>query len=79
MTLVYLLIRAEHGKIGIVKAQLEKFQEITELHEVFGRYDIIAKVETFNNKDFRKFIQNKIRVQEGIKSIEPIFSTEDLD
>ena len=79
MTLVFLLVRAEHGKIGIVKAQLEKFEEITEIYEVFGRYDIMAKVKTLSNKDFRKFVQNKLRVQEGIKSTEPIFVAEDLD
>ncbi len=79
MVLVFLLIRAEHGKIGIVKAQLQKLEEITEVYEVFGRYDILAKVETYTNKEFRKFIQNKIRVQEGIKSTEPIFVAEELD
>ncbi len=77
MVLVYLLIRAEHGKIGIVKAQLENLDEIIEIHEVFGRYDIIGKVEAYSMKDFRKFIQNKIRVQEGIKSVEPIFVADD--
>ncbi len=77
MTLVYLLIRAEHGKIGIVKAQLLKFSEIVEIHEVFGRYDIIAKVETEDSKGFRRFIQNRLRVQEGIKSIEPVFVADD--
>ena len=77
MVLVYLLIRAEHGKIGIVKAQLENLDEIVEINEVFGRYDIIGKVESYSMKDFRKFIQNKIRVQEGIKSVEPIFVADD--
>jgi DNA-binding Lrp family transcriptional regulator len=77
MTLVFLLLRAEHGKIGIVKAALSKFDEIEELHEVFGRYDIIAKVKTANSAGFRRFIQNKIRIIEGIKSIEPVFVAEE--
>lgn len=77
MTLVYLLLRAEHGKIGIVKAALQKFDEIEDVHEVFGRYDIIAKVYTQNSSEFRRFIQNKIRIMEGIKSIEPVFVAED--
>ncbi|MEK6916472.1 MAG: Lrp/AsnC ligand binding domain-containing protein [Nanoarchaeota archaeon] len=79
MRIVYLLIRAEHGKIGIVRAQLSKHAEITEIYEVFGRYDIIAKVVTDNHKEFKRFVQNKIRIQEGIKSTEPIFVAEDLD
>ena len=79
MKLIYLLIRAEHGKIGIVRAQLSKHTEITEIYEVFGRYDIIAKVVAYSDKEFKKFVQNKIRIQEGIKSIEPIFVAEELD
>ena len=77
MTLVYLLIRADHGKEGLVKTALSKFPEITEFHEIFGRYDIIAKVETESTDKFRKFINNKIRILEGIKSTEPLFAAED--
>lgn len=73
MTLVYLLIRAEHGKEGLVKAALSNYSEIREIHEVFGRYDIMARVETEDTATFRKFINNKIRIIEGIKSTEPLF------
>lgn len=76
MTLVYLLIRAEHGKEGIVKSAMSKFPEILEIHEVYGRYDIIAKVETEDQDKFKKFINNKVRVMENIKSTEPIFVSE---
>ncbi len=78
MALVYLLIRAEYGKIGIVKTTMARFEEIKELHEVFGRYDIIAKIETQNSEEFRKFMRNRIRILEGIKSIEPVFSADEM-
>jgi len=77
MTLVYVLIRAEHGKEGLVKNALSKFDEITEIHEVFGRYDILAKVQTENTEKFRRFIKNKVRILEGIKSTEPLFVADD--
>ncbi len=77
MTLVYLLIRAEHGKEGLVRAALSKFEEITEIHEIFGRYDILAKVVTDNTEKFRRFVKNKIRILEGIKSTEPLFVADD--
>ncbi|MCM2324885.1 MAG: Lrp/AsnC ligand binding domain-containing protein [Candidatus Woesearchaeota archaeon] len=77
MTKVYLLLRTENSKLGIVKAQLSKFEEIKELDEVFGRYDLIAKIETENSPAIKRFIQNKIRVQEGIKSIETVFAAEE--
>ena len=77
MALVYLLIRAEHGKEGLVKTALSKYDEIKEIHEIFGRYDIIAKVQTEDIVKFRKFIKNKLRIIEGIKSTEPLFVSED--
>jgi len=75
--IVYLLVRAEHGKEGLVRATLTKFEEIVELYEVFGRYDIVAKVDSPSNKDFSKFIRNRVRVLEGIKSIETLFASVD--
>ena len=77
MALVYLLIRAEHGKEGLVKATLSKYDEIKEIHEIFGRYDIIAKVQTEDITIFRKFIKNKLRIIEGVKSTEPLFVSDD--
>ena len=77
MALVYLLIRAEHGKEGLVKAALSKYDEIKEIHEIFGRYDIIAKVQTEDIVIFRKFIKNKLRIIEGVKSTEPLFVSDD--
>ena len=77
MALVYLLIRAEHGKEGIVKASLSKYDEIKEIHEIFGRYDILAKVQTEDIVIFRKFIKNKLRIIEGVKSTEPLFVSDD--
>lgn len=77
MALVYLLIRAEHGKEGIVKATLSKYDEIKEIHEIFGRYDILAKVQTEDIVKFRRFIKNKLRIIEGIKSTEPLFVSDD--
>jgi DNA-binding Lrp family transcriptional regulator len=77
MTLVYVLIRAEHGKEGLVKNALSKFDEIIEIHEVFGRYDILAKVQTVDTEKFRRFVKNKVRILEGIKSTEPLFVADD--
>ena len=77
MALVYLLIRAEHGKEGLVKATLSKYDEIKEIYEIFGRYDILAKVQTEDIVLFRRFIKNKLRIIEGIKSTEPLFVSDD--
>jgi len=77
MTLVYLLIRASHGKEGLVRTALSRHNEIIEIHEVFGRYEIIAKVKTSSTREFSKFIKNRIRIVEGIKSVEAVFVSEE--
>ena len=70
MEKAYLLINTRHGKLRIVSAKLSEFEEIKEVHEVYGRVDIIAEVEVENRAKLKAFIQNKIQITEGIKSTE---------
>ena len=79
MTVVYLLVRANHGKEGLVKASLSKLEEVEHIDEVFGRYDIIAVVQTKNTALFSKLMKNKIRIIEHIKSVEALFVAEQDD
>jgi DNA-binding Lrp family transcriptional regulator len=46
--------------------KLSKFQEIIELHQLFGEYDLIAKVEAEDYESIGKIIINKIRTIDGI-------------
>ncbi|MFH1505377.1 MAG: Lrp/AsnC ligand binding domain-containing protein [archaeon] len=73
MVLVYMLINAKHGKNMIVAGALEKLDNVVELHEVYGRYDLIAKLEEESMGKMRTFIQNKIIIIEGIVRCETLF------
>jgi len=46
--------------------KLSKLQEIIELHQLFGEYDIIAKIEAKDYESIGKIIINKIRTIDGI-------------
>jgi len=68
-----MLINAKHGKNRIVSGALQKLENISEIHEVYGRYDIVAKIEAESLSKMRKFIQNKIMIIEGIVRCESLF------
>lgn len=70
--IAYLLITVEHGKLKIVGKALAKFQEVQELAEVYGRYDILAKVVVTNDDELQSFYQNKLSVISGIVKTETL-------
>lgn len=70
--IVYILIRTIHGKLKLVSSMLQTYEEIEEIHEVYGRYDIIAKIVVSDREELNKFIQNKILILEGIAGTETL-------
>ncbi|MBW2978120.1 Lrp/AsnC ligand binding domain-containing protein [Candidatus Woesearchaeota archaeon] len=65
--LVYILIVTKYGRKKEVSNKLLKFKEIEDVHEIFGQYDIIAKVSAPDMRRLEDFIQKNIR---SIKEIE---------
>jgi len=72
MEIVYILIRTIHGKLKLVSSKLKTFSEIKEIYEVYGRYDIIAKIVVETREELNKFIQNKLLILEGISGTETL-------
>ena len=72
MEVAYILIECGHGKLKIASNALKKYEEIDELHEVFGRFDIIAKVVCDDKSELKSFIQNKLQITEGIRATETL-------
>ncbi len=77
MGTTYILITTKHGKIKLVSAMLKKMEEIKEIAEVYGRYDIIVKVQTGSDEDFKRFMQNKIRLVEDIEKTETLIVSDE--
>lgn len=70
--LAYVLIMTAYGKKKDVSRKLLEFDEIKDIHEVYGQYDIIIQIKTENINTLEDFIQNNIR------SIREIQKTETL-
>ncbi len=72
MNILYVLIKVSHGKLKVVSSKLRSYEEIIEVHEIYGRYDIIAKVVLENEGEMRKFMQNKLLITEGMIGTETL-------
>lgn len=67
-----MLINTKQGKLKIVEAKLKEYDEIKEIHEIYGRFDLIAEVETGSLAELKSFIQNKIQIIESIRGTETL-------
>jgi len=74
--LAYMLIQVEHGTIDKVSQRLMKFKEISDLHHLYGEFDIIVKVETDNSAHLQDFVANKIRPIKNIKSTQTLITSD---
>lgn len=72
MILAYMLISTRQGKLKLVSSTLRTLAPVRELHEVYGRFDIIVKVEFGDYERLKEFIQNKIQIVEGITKTETL-------
>jgi DNA-binding Lrp family transcriptional regulator len=54
---------------SIVKEKVEKIGKVKEVHAIFGRYDLIARVEAEDTEEIRKVVED-IRYIPGVTSTE---------
>lgn len=74
--LAYMLIQVEHSTIDKVSQRLMKFKEITDLHHLYGEFDIIAKIKAENQAHLQDFITNKIRKIKQIKTTQTLITSD---
>jgi DNA-binding Lrp family transcriptional regulator len=61
-------IFAETSQMGSVLLALSKLQNIEEVYEVAGEYDIVTLVSTSTVEEFRDILQKQIMKIKGVKS-----------
>jgi len=62
----FILINVEAKKENEVYDALSKIKEVEGIREVFGQYDIIARIEARNLKAMRSLIITKVRSIPGV-------------
>ena len=68
MPVAFVLISAEMGREGEVEKELQSIPEVTEVHVVYGVYDIIVRVECERMQDLKDAVNMKIRRTDGVQS-----------
>ena len=66
MAVGFVLISTMTAKEHEVYTELLKVREITEVHPLFGEYDLIARIEAKYFDELGKIVLNKIRKVEGV-------------
>ena len=63
----FLLMGVNPGTERKIYSELKKIKEISLVHEVYGEWDLIAKVDVQNVEDLDSLVSDKIRVLKDIK------------
>jgi DNA-binding Lrp family transcriptional regulator len=66
MTVGFVLIRVFPKHESEVFTKLSKLPEVIELHQLFGEYDLLAKVESVGYESIGEIVIKKIRIIDGI-------------
>lgn len=64
----YVLITTATGKEAKVLEQMRKLPQVGEVHQLFGQYDMIARVEAADYDKMCDIILGRIRTIQGITS-----------
>ena len=70
--LAYILMTAKHSYAKTVAEKLMQFDEVQNIHELFGQYDLIVKVLTDSNGELSAFVRNNISTMPEIERAETL-------
>jgi len=68
LVIAYILITTATGRETAVLEQLRKLPELTDVHQLFGQYDMIARVESKDYDVLCDTVISKIRTIQGVTS-----------
>jgi len=68
MPKAFVLITSEIGKEAEVLDSLKKIQGIREAHNLYGVYDVIARIECADEGDLRNIVTNRIRNVDNVRA-----------
>ena len=68
--LAFMGINIKEGSADEVNSILSQFDEVLELHEMHGRFDLILKIRARSLEEMRDIVVNKVRRVPQIKDVE---------
>ncbi|MEM3522860.1 MAG: Lrp/AsnC ligand binding domain-containing protein [Candidatus Bathyarchaeia archaeon] len=74
MVIAFVGIKAGKGEqlnlLKIIEDELKRIPDVLEAYRVFGRYDLIAKIEVESLEKLSSIVVDKIRAINGVNSTE---------
>ncbi len=67
MTKAYVLLKVKAGSERKVVTRLQSLKQVTEVNELYGDWDIIARLQMDRLEELDNILTDKIRSIEGIK------------
>jgi len=75
----FVLIKVGPGELGswmkVVAEKIQKISGIVQVHEVFGRYDIIVQLEANSLEEHSRVVSDKLRHVPGVMSTETLVAS----
>ena len=68
MASAYILINCEIGEEASVMSQLKEMPNVSEVHIVYGVYDLIAKIEAEDTATLKNIVTQNLRDLENVRS-----------
>lgn len=65
----YLLITCKPGQESEVKDKLEKIRQVREVDVLYGQYDIIAKVESEDEKFMKQLLLDELEAGKEVQTV----------
>jgi len=76
MVIAFVLIRVGTGEqlniAKLVKEKISKIEGVVKVYGVYGRYDVVAQVETPTLEELGRVIVDKVRAIDGVLSTETL-------
>ena len=76
MLTCFVLINVEAKMENAVYDALAKVKQIEGIREVFGQYDLIARMETRNLKEMRRLVIDRVRCVPGVIATTTLITSE---
>ncbi|MBI2648812.1 MAG: Lrp/AsnC ligand binding domain-containing protein [Thaumarchaeota archaeon] len=76
MTIGFVLINVNLGSEEGVLARLRGMENVKEAHQVYGVYDIVAKLEAESTEKLKGVLEEKVRKLENVRSTLTVIAVE---
>ena len=76
MTRAYVLIKSDLGAEQKIIEELENLEQVLQVEEIFGDYDLIVKLEAENSIAIREVISWDIKKIKGVRATKTLMKKE---